>query len=208
MTSMERQAVESFEFRPRVTAAPRPAPLARQPASSQAGKRSGPSAIEPEVTDANQRSVEDEFRLLDGTFLEIGAELRRVAEALNLADREVRMDLSAKQRRLSDDLELSNKDVKRFREQISALQRQADEPFEFRLPASLLARPTQPGGRFVPSSTARPAHNFPDEALPEVGSLRSHKGQRYLVIETWEALDAGERAAARLKATLVAPENT
>jgi hypothetical protein len=40
-----------------------------------------------------------------------------------------------------------------------------------------------------------------------VGSLRSHKGQRYLVIQTWEQLAAGEQTASRLAAKLVAPEN-
>jgi hypothetical protein len=47
----------------------------------------------------------------------------------------------------------------------------------------------------------------PDEAPPEVGALRSQKGQRYLVIQTWEELAKGEQAAARLSAKLVAPEN-
>jgi hypothetical protein len=48
----------------------------------------------------------------------------------------------------------------------------------------------------------------PDEALPKVGSLRHHRGQRYLVIDILEHLDAGERDATRLSAKLVAPENT
>ena len=46
----------------------------------------------------------------------------------------------------------------------------------------------------------------PAEALPEVGALRVHKRQRYLVIERWEDLAAGEPVAVRLQARLVAPE--
>ena len=55
--------------------------------------------------------------------------------------------------------------------------------------------------------SARPPSLIPEDALPEVGELRSHKGQRYLVIDTWEQLSEGERAAHRLNATLVAPEH-
>jgi hypothetical protein len=57
------------------------------------------------------------------------------------------------------------------------------------------------------ASSARPAANVPDEALPEAGTLRSHKGQRYLVVQTWDQLAAGEQTASRLAAKLVAPEN-
>ena len=47
----------------------------------------------------------------------------------------------------------------------------------------------------------------PEDALPEVGALRVVKGQRYLVIETWEELDRGEQEASRLSAKLVAQED-
>lgn len=138
----------------------------------------------------------------------IADELRGIDESLKSADKEAKKDLTANQRKLSDDLQRANKEVTRLRGEITALEQQAAERFEFRPPTAPTGRPTQPGGRFVPTaSSARPAANVPDEALPEVGSLRSHKGQRYLVVQTWDQLVAGEKTASRLAAKLVAPEN-
>lgn len=138
----------------------------------------------------------------------IAEELRSIEESLKSADKEAKKDLTANQRKLSDDLQRGSKDVTRLRGEITALEQQAAERFEFRPPPAPTGRPAQPGGRFVPTgSSARPAANVPDEALPEVGSLRSHKGQRYLVIQTWDQLAAGEQTASRLAAKLVAPEN-
>jgi hypothetical protein len=135
-------------------------------------------------------------------------ELRGIEDALKSADKEAKKDLAAKQRKLSDDLQRANTEVKRLRGEVAALQQQASEQFEFRLPPAPSGRPAQPGGRFVPSaSSARPESNVPEEALPEVGSLRSHKGQRYLVLQTWEQLAIGEQTATRLAAKLVASEN-
>jgi len=138
----------------------------------------------------------------------IDEERRGIEEALKSADKDAKKDLTANQRKLSDDLQRGNKEVARLRGEITSLEQQAAERFEFRPPPALTGRSAQPGGRFVPSaSSARPASNVPDEALPEVGSLRSHKGQRYLVLQTWEQLVTGEQTAARLAAKLVAPEN-
>lgn len=136
----------------------------------------------------------------------IADELRRIEESLMSADKQ--KDLTANQRKLSDDLQRANKEVTRLRGEITALEQRAAERFEFRPPPAPTGRPAQPGGRFVPTASgARPTANVPDEALPEVGSLRSHKGQRYLVIQTWDQLAAGEQTASRLAAKLVAPEN-
>lgn len=138
----------------------------------------------------------------------IADELRGVEESLKSADKQAKKDLTANQRKLSDDLQRANKEVTRLRGEITALEQQAAERFEFRPPPAPTGRPAQPGGRFVPTaSSARPTANVPDEALPEVGSLRSHKGQRYLVVQTWDQLAAGEQTASRLAAKLVAPEN-
>ncbi|MCA9631675.1 MAG: hypothetical protein KC766_28660, partial [Myxococcales bacterium] len=138
----------------------------------------------------------------------IADELRGVEESLKSADKQAKKDLTANQRKLSDDLQRANKEVTRLRGEITALEQQAAERFEFRPPPAPTGRPAQPGGRFVPTaSNARPTANVPDEALPEVGSLRSHKGQRYLVVQTWDQLAAGEQTASRLAAKLVAPEN-
>lgn len=137
----------------------------------------------------------------------IAEQLRGIEESLKSADKEAKKDLTANQRKLSDDLQRGNKEITRLRGEIAALEQQAAERFELRPPPAPMGRPAPPGGRFVPpASSARPAANVPDEALPEVGSLRSHKGQRYLVLQTWDQLAAGEQIASRLAARLVAPE--
>ena len=135
-------------------------------------------------------------------------ECRVFDERLKAADAALG-DLNARRRSLSDELIRANNRVTRLRGEIGDLETRASERFEFRPPASLTVRlPQKSGGRFVPpTSSARPAAQVPDEALPEVGALRSLKGQRYLVIQTWEELLAGEQSATRLFAKLVAPEN-
>ena len=139
----------------------------------------------------------------------IAQELRGIEESLKSEAKEARKDLAANQRKLSDDLQRATRQFTRLSGEIAALEQQAAERFEVRPPLAPEGRPAQPGGRFVPSaSIARPASSVPEEALPEVGSLRSHKGQRYLVLQTWEQVVGGEQAASRLKAMLVAPENT
>jgi hypothetical protein len=138
----------------------------------------------------------------------ITEELASIEEAMKSADKDARKDLTASQRKLSDDLTRANKDITRLRGEVSSVEQQAGERFEFRPPPTPGVRPVQAGGRFVPPSSApRTASVVPDEALPEVGDLRSQKGQRYLVIQTWEELAKGEQAATRLTAKLVAPEN-
>lgn len=134
-------------------------------------------------------------------------ELRGIEESLKVGDKKTRKDAAANQRKLSDDLRRADREVARLRGEISSLEQQVAEPLEFRPPPASTGRPAQPAGRFVPSaSSTRPGANVPAEALPEVGSLVCHKGQRYLVIQTWEQLAIGEQTAARLAAKLVAPE--
>lgn len=116
-------------------------------------------------------------------------------------------DRLARKRRLSDELTKLDQDLKRLRGEIAALDRQTAEQFTFTPPPSPVARPAG-AGRFVPAAAAvRPPNQTPEEALPEVGELRHLRGQRFLVIDTWDALTAGEAAASRLKARLVAPEH-
>jgi hypothetical protein len=149
-----------------------------------------------------------ELATAEGRRPTITAELASIEEALKSADKDAKKDLTASQRKLSDDLTRANKEVTRLRGEVSSLEQQAGEKFEFRPPPTPGARPSQAGGRFVPpSSSPRPASLIPEEALPEVGALRSQKGQRFLVIQTWEELARGEQAATRLSAKLVAPEN-
>ena len=149
-----------------------------------------------------------ELAAAEGRRPTITADLASIEEALKSADKDARKDLTASQRKLSDDLARANSEVTRLRAELSSLEQLAGERFEFRPPSPPGARPAQAGGRFVPPSSApRTASVVPDEAPPEVGALRSQKGQRYLVIQTWEELAKGEQAAARLSAKLVAPEN-
>ena len=138
----------------------------------------------------------------------IADELRGVEESLKSVSKEDKKDLAAKQRKLSDDAQRANKEITRVDNEIVALEQQVAEPFAFRPPPAPIGRQAPAGLRFVPSASSPCATtHVPDEALPEVGSLRSHKGQRFLVIQTWELLTAGEQAASRLSAKLVAPEN-
>lgn len=138
----------------------------------------------------------------------IADELRGVDESLKSAGKEVKRDLAAKKRKLSDELQRAMREVTRVRSEIEALEQQVAEPFEFRPQLAPIPRQATGGGRFVPSaSSARVTPFVPDEALPEVGSLHNYKSQRYLVIQTWEELTAGEQAASRLSAKLVAPES-
>ena len=138
----------------------------------------------------------------------IAEELRSIEESLKSADKEAKKDLTANERKLSDDLQRVNKEVTRLRGEVTALEQQSAESFEFRLPAAPVGGTKQSARRFVPVTLkASPAVGIPNEALPEVGLLRSHKGRRYLVIQSWEELAAGEQTAARLAARLVAPEN-
>ncbi|MEB3222462.1 MAG: hypothetical protein VKS61_10325, partial [Candidatus Sericytochromatia bacterium] len=135
--------------------------------------------------------------------------LRSIAESLKSADGKVKKDLKADRGKRTDELQRARKAADRLRGEIEALEKQAGASFEFRPPPEPKGRPAQPGARFVPPVFgARAAATVPHEALPEEGSLRSHQGQRYLVIERWDQLATGEQAASRLSAKLVAPEKT
>jgi len=140
----------------------------------------------------------------------IGGQLGATEKELKSANKSSRKDLRARQRKLSDDLQRTNRSIRRLREEISSLEEQAAASFEFRPPANLNKRASRSGGsRFVPQRSKAPdGPQMPREALPKVGELRSYKGKRYLVIDRWEDLQAGERAASRLSARLVAPEGS
>lgn len=161
--------------------------------------------------DAANRDLPDRRTALttaESRHAAIAKELAGIEEALKSASKEARKDLTANQRKLSDDVQRANKDVSRLRAEITTLEHQAADTFEYRPPPVQKGRSSQAGGRFVPSaSSSGSSVHVPDEALPEVGSLRTHKGQRYLVIQTWDQLSSGETIASQLSAHLVAPEN-
>ncbi len=138
----------------------------------------------------------------------VADELATIKESQKSADKKAMKDLIARQRKLSDDSARTDKEIKRLGSRISDLEQRASEQFEFRSPASPATRPSPTGGRFVPpAANASPASVVPDEDLPTAGILRRHKNQRYLAIQTWEDLAAGEQDADRLSAKLVAQEN-
>ncbi len=138
----------------------------------------------------------------------ISAELSAIQESLKTAAKNERKNLSASRRKLSDDFTRLNKEIGRLRAEVADREQRIAEPFEFRAPSTPAARSAQRKARFVPSaSTTRSGPAVPNEALPKVGALQKHSGQRYLAIHTWEELSAGEQAAVRLSAKLVGPED-
>lgn len=169
------------------------------------------SAWRVRVNTAKQKLSDCQTRLTaaESRSCSTADDLRSVEESIKSADKGTVKDLKAKKLKLSDELQRHKKEVKHLQGEISALEKQAAEPFEFRQPQSpSTGRSVLSGGRFVPQPSSAPAAtNVPNESLPETGNLRTHKGQRYLVIQTWEQLEAGESSASRLSAKLVAPEN-
>lgn len=143
---------------------------------------------------------------VEGRRAQLEVELREIEVALQAADKQTKKDLMVARGKRADGLQRAEKELGRLRGEITALEHRAEEVFEYRPRPAAKSRPTKTGATFVPAPSAPRAAAVPSEALPEVGSLQSHKGQRYLVIQTWEQLEAGEKAAARLNAKLVAPE--
>ena len=139
---------------------------------------------------------------------ELANEARDLEDRAKDATPEERKDLEVKRKRNSDERKSNEKAVKKLRYDLRKHEDDAARPFTFNATKLEPKRQQPPGKRFVPAATsARPSNDVPEDALPEVGSLRTHKGQRYLVIDDWEHLEAGEQAAARLAAKLVAPED-
>ena len=145
----------------------------------------------------------------EGKRPDLVGEVASVDAEVKSADEKRRKDLLARQKKLSDDLAAVNRDVQRLRGEVAELEKAVQEPFVFKQPMTPGPKAAGTGARFVPGGTAPRAPDVvPQEALPQVGQLRAQKGQRYLVIERWEDLFAGEQAASRLNARLVAPEGT
>ena len=192
------------------------------------------SKLKSDLAEAERQALEDEEREKQETqWRRLGEEARRtiperraelaeataarpaldeqlatLAEESKDAGKKAKRSLAARRAKLDDEHTRLDRTIQRLNDEIAALERSAAAPFTFTPPLQPRARSTGSGGRFVPaSSAARPSNPVPDEALPEVGALRSQKGKRYLVIDRWEDLDLGEKEASRLKAALVAPED-
>lgn len=168
------------------------------------------SAWQDKVNAAKQKLPDCQTRLkaAESSSCAAADDLRGIEESLKSTDKEAGKDLKAKKLKLTDERQRHDKEIERLQGEISALEKQAAEPFEFRPQPVSTARTAQSSGRFVPQPSIAPqTANVPDEAPPDTGNLRTHKNQRYLVIQTWEQLEAGESSASRLSAKLVAPEN-
>jgi hypothetical protein len=157
---------------------------------------------------ADVAAVREELAKAETREAELEEEAKELAVQLKAPNLDEKKDLDVKQKRNGDERKRHSEYLKKLRYDLKKLEDAAARPFVFS-PSKPEMKGHQPQGkRFIPSApAARPSANVPEDALPEVGSLRTHRGQRYLVIDVWEHLDAGEQAAARLSAKLVAPEN-
>jgi chromosome segregation ATPase len=163
-------------------------------------------AAKQELPTQRTALAEKEAQLPD--LLKLAEEVEVQLTDVDKKEKKERKDLLAKQQRTSDDLTKLKADIKRLQAEVADLKERAEESFVFKPSVKPAMRQSQGAGRFVPEAPqSRAASEIPDEALPEVGQLRRHKGQRYLVIDNWAELDDGEQAALRLTARLVAPEN-
>lgn len=155
----------------------------------------------------NAASAREELAKAEARDTELADEAKEIESRLNDGKPDEKKDLDVRQKKNGDERKKHAERLKKLRYDVRKHEDDAERPFKFN-PAKLEPKARQPqGNRFVPTATAaRSSNNVPEHALPEVGTLRTHKGQRYLVIDVWEHLDAGEKAASRLSAKLVAPE--
>lgn len=117
-------------------------------------------------------------------------------------------DAQVRLHKLKDEQRKLEKDLARAASERARQQEILDESFVFQPSAQPTLRTGKAGkgALFVPSEKAQRApERIPSEALPRVGALLRHKQQRFLVIEKWSELEAGQQEAARLSARLVAP---
>jgi len=147
------------------------------------------------------------------THTRLSAERREVEEAQkgeakkSDKDEAAKKDLYAKKKKLDDEVSAAAKEVNARSAEVTELEEWLSKPFEPRAQESRPAPVVKPasGARFVPQSAEAAEESVPPEGLPAVGTLRSTKQQRYLVIAAWGHLDPGEAEAKRLSAKLVAP---
>lgn len=138
---------------------------------------------------------------------ELANEAQAIETQLEGAVSDEKKDLDVKQKKNSDERKKHAERLKKLRYDLKKHEADGARPFTFRASRLDLQGQQAKGKRFVPTATTtRSSSSIPEDALPEVGILRTFKGQRYLVIDVWEHLDAGELAASRLSAKLVAPE--
>lgn len=142
---------------------------------------------------------------------DVTARVATLRDALTASPRDGELseaDRDARRRRDTDALQRAEGDARRLREEVQGLARESEVEFSFEPPPLVAPGSASRGAAFVPTpQKAAEALEVPDEALPEVGALRTHKGRRYLVIEERAMLDQARAVAVRLRAELVAPED-
>lgn len=151
----------------------------------------------------------DELQAAEDRRAKLEEELAEVDRAREAADlgKQARKDLKARRSKLGDELERLPRRLGKLRAELVELERRIDEPFSFTAPERRPPEAKGSSSRFVPAASAPVPLPVPEEALPEVGALRSLDGQRYLVIDAWEDLEPGEAAARRLGAGLCTTED-
>lgn len=159
---------------------------------------------------ANEQQLVEKREVLDRgqqRLAEVGEQLSDVENRLKTATPPEHKDLRVAKQKLSDERARLERDSSRIGDEITALERQIEQEFEFQPPARKSTQSRRGRGRFVPEASRRSSNiAIPDEALPEIGSLREQDGRRYLVIDSWEQLERGEQIAARYQAELVGPD--
>lgn len=165
-------------------------------------------ATQVERAKKDATTAREELAKAEARETELADEAKEVEARLKDAESDEKKDLDVRQKKNGDERKKHAELLKKLRYGLKKHEGDVARPFTFNAP-KLETKAQQPQGkRFVPTGTpSRSSSDVPEDALPEVGSLRTHEGQRYLVIDTWEQLDAGEQAAARLSAKLVAPED-
>ncbi|MEZ4300808.1 MAG: hypothetical protein R3B70_38095 [Polyangiaceae bacterium] len=133
------------------------------------------------------------------------------AEAAHQAERDesAKKDLYVQISKTKDELHEAKRRTQSLRGEILGLEQALSRPFKpkpFERKDAVAQPAKATGARFVPPPTAGESLPVPQEALPTAGGLRTSHGQRYLVIDRWEDLPAGETEAHRLSAKLVAPQ--
>lgn len=142
------------------------------------------------------------------TLVRLTAERAGVEEEQkNEKDELAKKHLYAKKKKLDDEVSAATKEIHSLAAEVRGMQEWLSQKFEPRAQESRPAPVLKPtaGARFVPHASESVEDSVPPEGLPAVGTLRSTKQQRYLVIATWGHLDPGEAEAKRLSAKLVAP---
>lgn len=140
------------------------------------------------------------------------ADLSKRLDAARRLDREQGQrvaDARTGVRRAQDDLARLANDLKRVEGELVTLAAKASETFDFKPPPPLaIPIKTGAGTSFVPKANASTnGPSVPDEAPPALGTLHRQGDKRWLCIEQWPELNAGEAEARRLNATLVAKAN-